>query len=124
MKNRTTQSSNAQANSTVHTSFKDHSTKLRINSERQYRLILAILEHPRATNELIQIVGANNVPDVVKKLRAKGWIIHTLTAPVFDRDGHKVDAGSYKLDSSQKEQAKQVLQDYASKQLFKREGVQ
>lgn len=43
----------------------NYSTSLKINSERQYRLLFAILEQSRATNELIQIGGANNVPDVV-----------------------------------------------------------
>ncbi|BBP44554.1 hypothetical protein [Thiosulfativibrio zosterae] len=89
-----------------------------INSMRQYRLVLAILEQARPTNELIGIVGANNVPDVVKRLRAYGWRIHTITAPVYDRDGNKVDAGSYKLDPSQFEQAKAALKSYQIKKNF------
>ncbi|WP_178861682.1 hypothetical protein [Thiomicrorhabdus cannonii] len=85
---------------------------LTVTSERQYRLMLAILEAPKPINALIQIVGANNVPDIVKKLRARGWQIHTLTAPVYDRDGNKVSGGSYVLDKSQLEDAKAALRVY------------
>ena len=90
----------------------NHSNNLGLNSKRQYRLLLAILEKPRATNELIRIVGANNIPDVVKKLRNKGWAIHTLNSPVYDRDNNKVDAGSYKLDLSQVEKAIEALKSF------------
>jgi hypothetical protein len=72
---------------------------LRINSERQYRLVMAILKHPKATNTLIQIVGANNVPDAVKRLRSKGWQIATLEQDVKTRDGLRVTAGLYRLDT-------------------------
>lgn len=70
---------------------------LPINSWKQYRLVLAILEQPRATNSLIKIVGANNVPDVVKRLRAKGWHILTLEEKGINRDGQKVTGGAYQL---------------------------
>lgn len=89
---------------------------LRINSERQYRLILAILETARSTTDLIHIVGANNVPDVVMCLRRKGWNIHTKLVTVEDRDGKKAEAGTYKLDESQIEQAKEALKAFYSKQ--------
>lgn len=115
-------------NQTTRTALPDsnHSTNtnqakqtLRINSERQYRLILAILETARGTNDLIRIIGANNVPDVVMRLRRKGWIIHTKLVTVSDRDGRKVEAGTYKLDNSQFEQAKEFLKAYQSKHSLK-----
>ena len=103
-----------------HSTNTNQSTQtLRINSERQYRLILAILETARGTNELIRIIGANNVPDVVMRLRRKGWKIHTKFVTVEDRDGKKVEAGTYKLDNSQLEQAKEVLKTYYSKKNIK-----
>lgn len=72
---------------------------LQINSERQYRLIFAILKQPMAISELIQIVGANNIPDVVRRLRAKGWEIATIEQKVKTRDGLIVSIGLYRLDT-------------------------
>jgi hypothetical protein len=86
-----------------------------INSDKQYRLVLAVLERAMGTNDLIRIVGANNVPDVVMRLRAKGWIIPATFAPVYNRDGLKVDAGSYQLDHAQHDVAKVALKAYQSK---------
>jgi len=94
------------------TAFK--SKPLLINSWKQYRLVLAILEQPRATNSLIKIIGANNVPNVVKRLRAKGWQITTLEHQVENRDGETVTAGAYQLDTSL-ELAKEALQLWSSK---------
>ncbi|MBD3767949.1 MAG: hypothetical protein IE928_08385 [Gammaproteobacteria bacterium] len=85
--------------------------RLPINSPRQYRLILAILEGAKSTRDLIQIVGANNVPDVVMNLRGSGWQIHCDRVPVFDRDGNKVAAGQYRLITDQ-ETAKNSLKAY------------
>ena len=84
---------------------------LGINSPRQYRLILAILNGAKATNELIHIIGANNVPDVVMKLRAKGWQIETIEQQATTRDGETVTAGAYRLDTPL-EQAKDALRAY------------
>lgn len=82
---------------TEHHSKTDQSRALPIRSERQYRLILAILETPRATNALIQEVGANNIPNLVMRLRESGWQIDCERITVFDRDGNKVAAGQYRL---------------------------
>lgn len=94
------------------TAFK--SKPLLINSWKQYRLVLAILEQPRATNSLIKIIGANNVPDVVKRLRAKGWQITTLEHQVENRNGETVTAGAYRLDTSL-ELAKEALRIWRAK---------
>ena len=85
--------------------------RLAINSEKQYRLILTILNGEKSTNELIQIVGANNVPDVVKRLRARGWKITTLQRKVLNRDGEYVIAGAYRLDTAI-EVAKEAFRAY------------
>lgn len=85
-----------------------------IGSKRQYRLILAILDHPEATNLLSRIIGANNVPDVVKKLRARGWSIKTLDERVTNRDGERVNAGAYELETPS-ELAKKALNNWRIK---------
>lgn len=84
---------------------------LPINSERQYRLILAILQEPKATNDLIRIVKANNVPDVVMNLRGHGWEIQTEYETVNTSDGETVRAGQYRL-ITDTETAKASLKSY------------
>lgn len=110
MKNRTNNHESTASSTQINCSnINDLKQTLIISTERQYRLILAILERPIGTNELIRLIGANNVPAVVMRLRRKGWLIHTLMAPIYNRDGEKVDAGSYKIDQSQIEGAREAL---------------
>jgi hypothetical protein len=106
----------ATANQTAAPNVQNHSKAnqakpVAINSEKQYRLILAILNGEKGINELIPIVGVNNVPDVARRLRAKKWQITTVDRKVINRDGEQVTAGAYRLDTPI-EIAKEALRAY------------
>lgn len=77
-----------------------------IKTPREYRLLLTLFENKGlSVKELREIVGANNVPDVVMELRRKGWIIHCKRIDFYDRDGRNCRPGIYWLDDEWKRKA-------------------
>ncbi|MFZ1342934.1 helix-turn-helix domain-containing protein [Thiothrix eikelboomii] len=68
-------------------------------SQREYRLLSALVKGEVMRYELDLIIGAQNSPEYVSRLRMAGWDIRTERIPMIDRDGHKVRVGRYRLSS-------------------------
>ena len=83
-----------------------------ITTPREARFLSNILYSAVSTKELRDISGSQNVWNQAAILRDKGWVIRTINRPIFDRDGHKTQAGYYQLDHSQREHAQAVLNDW------------
>ena len=76
-----------------------HSTWFaRTQSPRHIRVLQALLERGKLTREqLDDISGSSNGPDVVLKLRCKGLSIPCELVQRIDRDGRPCEAGIYRL---------------------------
>lgn len=82
-----------------------------IKTPREYRLLNTLFEHNRLpVKELREIIGANNVPDVVMELRRRGWVIPCARIDFIDRDGRNCRPGVYWLDDDWKRKAAIALQ--------------
>ena len=66
-------------------------------SQRELRLLRALLSGAVMRYELDSVIGAQNSPEYVSRLRMAGWAIRTDRIPMLDRDGHKVRVGQYQL---------------------------
>jgi hypothetical protein len=77
-----------------------------IKSPREYRLLHSLFHNNGlSVKELREIIGANNVPDVVMSLRNRGWVIHCERIDFYDRDGRNCRPGIYWLDDDFKHKA-------------------
>lgn len=74
---------------------------LKPKSQREYRLLSALVKGEVMRYELDLIIGAQNSPEYVSRLRMAGWDIRTERIPMIDRDGHKVRVGRYRLSGEQ-----------------------
>jgi len=98
MKNATQQGNDV--SETTNDSTKDQPTKLpSIGSDNQYRFILAIIEKPKSTKELLAICAVTNAADIAFKLRKRGWVISTQKTIKKSRYGKKVEAYDWKLET-------------------------
>lgn len=70
------------------------------DNTRHLRAIDALEVRPRTRNELGRIVGSSNMPQTIMEIRQRGLEIPCRKIPVFDRDGHKVQAGLYSLSAN------------------------
>lgn len=69
-----------------------------LRSQRQRRVLLALLAGPKTREQLDRIAGASNAPDVVLKLRRRfGLMLPCALAVVHDLDGKPVERGTYTL---------------------------
>jgi hypothetical protein len=66
-------------------------------SQRELRLLRALVSGAVMRYELDLVIGAQNSPEYVSRLRMAGWAIRTERIPMLDRDGHKVRVGQYQL---------------------------
>jgi hypothetical protein len=83
-----------------------------ISTPREARFLSNVINDALAIKELRTLTGSDNIWDTARHLRAKGWLIHTIKRPVFDRDGNKTTSGYYQLDQSQREHAQTVLNEF------------
>ncbi|WP_299579507.1 hypothetical protein [uncultured Microbulbifer sp.] len=72
-------------------------------SPRQHRALTALMERPRSREELDQIAGTSNSPDLVSRLRQRGILILCEHVSHTDRDGVRGWHGVYKLPESERE---------------------
>lgn len=76
----------------------DHTTRKKfIKNPRQRRVLMALAEGPKSREQVDRIAGAHNGPDVVRRLRQKGWDIPCDLVDVIDRDGRPARPGVYRL---------------------------
>ncbi len=69
-----------------------------IRSQRQRRVLLALLDSPKTREQLDRIAGSSNSPDVVLKMRRRfGLELPCMLEKVQDRDGRSVERGIYSL---------------------------
>lgn len=74
-----------------------HRNYINISTLRQRRLIEALFIGPRSREELDQIVGCSNSPEVVRQLREIGLAIPCQLKAHVDRDGKAGRHGVYGL---------------------------
>lgn len=72
-------------------------TSPRLTSPRERRLLAALLDGPLSREALDKRIGASNSPDVVFRLRAKGFGIKCERVEATDRDGLTCHYGRYHL---------------------------
>jgi len=83
-----------------------------ITTPREARFLTNVLYGSVSAKELRGITGSENIWDTCSRMRDKGWVIHTINRPVFDRDGLKTHAGYYLLDQDQRTLAQTVLDNF------------
>ncbi len=70
---------------------------LHIRSPRVLRLLSALLTGKKSRETLDRAVGASNTPDIVFRLRGKGFVIPCGMVLAIDRDGLPCRYGEYWL---------------------------
>jgi hypothetical protein len=68
-----------------------------LTSPRERRLLAALLDGPLSREALDKRIGASNSPDVVFRLRSKGFGIKCERVEAVDRDGLACHYGRYHL---------------------------
>lgn len=87
----------------------ERATLERIANPRQRRALSALLPRPLTRKQLDEVVGCNNSPDLVMKLREFGLQIPCTRQPVVDRDGKMTWYGIYSLTAEDKTIARTAL---------------
>ncbi len=80
-------------------------------SQREFRCLKALARAADGVmrRDLDAFIGTQNAPEYISRLRTAGWEIRTERVPVVDRDGKKISVGRYRLASSQRETALEVI---------------
>lgn len=84
-------------------------TALPVRNPRERRLLLCLLAGPRDREALDRAIGASNTPDVVLRLRSKGFELPCERVEGIDRDSCKVRWGRYSLTEGDRELAARVV---------------
>lgn len=79
-------------------------------SQRELRLLRALVGGAVMRYELDSVIGAQNSPEYVSRLRMAGWAIRTERIPIIDRDGYKVRVGQYHLSTEHRVLASHLLE--------------
>lgn len=85
-----------------------------LSSPRALRLLAALLDGPTAREALDRRIGASNTPDVVMRLRARGFELPCRLRDGFDRDGRPCKFGVYSLTASDADKAAAILAERGS----------
>ena len=87
-----------------------HSAFYRIDNPRELRLLAELLKRSEVSrHELDGLIGAENSPDVVFRLRQRDFGIPCERRQFIDRDGQKVRAGFYSLTPTDRQRAISAL---------------
>lgn len=84
-----------------------------ISSPRALRLLEALLGGPTSRESLDRLIGASNTPDVVMRLRQRGFEIPCRLRDGFDRDGRACKYGIYSLTAADADRAAEILAERA-----------
>ena len=80
-------------------------------TSRALRLLAALSKSAVMRHNLDGIIGTDNAPEYVSRLRMAGWDITTERLPMIDRDGHKISVGRYSLSPEHQALAAKLLND-------------
>lgn len=83
-------------------------TDLPVRNPRERRLLLRLQSGPCDREVLDGAIGATNTPDVVFRLRSRGFALPCERIEGTDRDGCKVRWGRYSLTAGDRELAARV----------------
>ena len=72
-------------------------------TQRQLRLINALMRGPLMREAVDKVAGTSNGPDIVAQLRKKGLDIPCTLIDALDRDGNVCRPGSYELSARDRE---------------------
>lgn len=78
---------------------------------RERRLLNALMRGAVIRHDLDDIVGTDNAPEYVSRLRSAGWDITTERIPKDDRDGGTARIGRYHLSTAHQVLAQQMLNE-------------
>ena len=90
---------------------RDYSPVRPLRSARALRLLAALLDGPTAREALDRRIGASNTPDVVMRLRARGFVLPCELRKGIDRDGRACSFGVYRLTASDADKATAILSE-------------
>lgn len=75
-----------------------------ITNMREYRLIEALYRHGEVSrHDLDELVGAENSPDVVFRMKSTGWELPCKRRKMIDRDGKTCMPGFYSLSEADRQ---------------------
>lgn len=80
-----------------------------LSSPRAHRLLLSLMGGPVSREALDRLIGASNSPDVVFRLRQRGFDIPCERIQATDRDGRACMYGRYRLTPDDARKAAAVL---------------
>lgn len=78
-------------------------------SPKEIRALSALFNGEKNRESLDRLIGASNAPDVVFRLRAKGFDVGSERRGAIDRDGQTCRPGWYWLTEAGLEMARKVL---------------
>lgn len=78
-------------------------------SQREERLLIALLEKPHLREHLDRRAGASNSPDIVFRLRNRGLTIPCERVLLKDRDGNDCRSGLYSLTDQDRRAVRSAL---------------
>jgi len=82
-----------------------------IKTSRQRRALAVLAENDgQSVKQIRELVGMNNVPELMAQLRRNGWRWTCELTEVLDRDGHVCRPGLYRLAPEHKKLATQMLE--------------
>lgn len=81
-------------------------------TERQARVLSALLDQPMMREALDRIAGASNSPDIIFKLKQRGLEFNCERIKMIDRDGKVTRPGKYSLLPEYRVKAQKMLGAY------------
>lgn len=84
-------------------------TRQLVGNPRERRLLTRLLSGPCDREPLDRAIGATNTPDVVFRLRARGFALPCERIKGTDRDGCQVRWGRYSLTDADRELCSRVV---------------
>lgn len=82
-------------------------------SPRQVRALVALLKGPTSREALDRAAGASNGPNVIFRLRQKGFDLPCEMVKGCDRDGKPCKFGIYHLTPADADKAREILREVA-----------
>lgn len=82
-----------------------------LSSPRELRLLSALLDGPVSREALDRGIGASNTPDVVFRLRSRGFDLPCERRRGIDRDGRTCRFGVYRLSDTDADKARAILSE-------------